>query len=223
MKNQFSLEINTPCHENFNTFLPTKDGGFCGSCKKEVIDFSKMNTKQVIQYFENYQGSDTCGQFSKSQLKTYVNKPIQNKKTGFWSGIALAGLSLFSFGISNAQVKDDTPNNTKNTTLQLLEKEFIVKGNVSENNIPLPGASVILKGSTIGTSTDFDGNFEFPKALKKGDILQISYVGFKSKKIVITNSHSVTKIDLKIDMKYDNCVLMGKVAVKKVYQSNRKK
>ena len=30
---------------------------------------------------------------------------------------------------------------------------------VDKNNIPLPGVNVILKGSNIGTSTDFDGNF----------------------------------------------------------------
>ncbi len=34
-----------------------------------------------------------------------------------------------------------------------------VSGTVSEENGPLPGANVIIKGTTTGTQTDFDGNY----------------------------------------------------------------
>ena len=45
------------------------------------------------------------------------------------------------------------------------------------------GASVVVKGTTNGTITDFDGNFELPN-VKKGDILVISYVGFQTQQVV---------------------------------------
>ena len=44
------------------------------------------------------------------------------------------------------------------------------------------GASVVVKGTTNGTITDFDGNFSL-SGLKKGDIIQISFVGYQTQEI----------------------------------------
>ncbi|MCR1026253.1 SusC/RagA family TonB-linked outer membrane protein [Cellulophaga baltica] len=43
---------------------------------------------------------------------------------------------------------------------------------------PLPGVSIILKGTTKGVSTDFDGNYTI--SANQNDILQFSYIGYKS-------------------------------------------
>ena len=47
---------------------------------------------------------------------------------------------------------------------------------IDENNMLLPGASILVKGQNIGSSTDFDGNFsiDVPEA---GEILVVSYLG----------------------------------------------
>ena len=54
------------------------------------------------------------------------------------------------------------------------------KGKVyDENNEPLPGASIVIKGSSNGVATDFDGNFSID--LPNGnEILVISYIGYVS-------------------------------------------
>jgi len=49
---------------------------------------------------------------------------------------------------------------------------------VDDNGIPLPGANVIIKGTTTGTQTDFDGKFAIEAAPE--DILLFSYVGYKT-------------------------------------------
>ena len=50
---------------------------------------------------------------------------------------------------------------------------------VDENSVPLPGASVVVKGSTTGVAADFDGNFEI--GLPQGSaILVVSYIGYIS-------------------------------------------
>lgn len=56
-----------------------------------------------------------------------------------------------------------------------------VKGVVksSEDNMPIPGVSVVIKGTTIGTITDLDGNYNI-KA-KKGDVLHFSFIGMEDK------------------------------------------
>lgn len=46
-----------------------------------------------------------------------------------------------------------------------------------EANQPLPGATVVIKGTQIGTTTDFDGLFSISEA-KSGDILVITFIGF---------------------------------------------
>lgn len=224
MKHPINLNIKTPCQENFNNFTPTKDGGFCGSCQQEVIDFTTMNTEEIISYFKNRNTQNTCGRFKKSQLKSFSNNKHVKKKASLLTGIGLACLSLFSLNTSQAQeVKRnlDTKKTKKVNVLQT-KKDITVKGNLKdENGIPLPSATILLEGTTIGTTTDFDGNFVFPEKLKKGDVLVFSYVGYESKKIIINNSKSATKVDLQVSMTADSCILMGKVAVKKPYKSKR--
>lgn len=62
-----------------------------------------------------------------------------------------------------------------------------VKGNVTgEDQLPIPGVSVAIKGSTNGTITDFDGNFII-KA-QKGDVLSVSYVGMATEELVVENA-----------------------------------
>ena len=45
------------------------------------------------------------------------------------------------------------------------------------------GASVVVKGTTNGTITDFEGNFSIP-GVKKGDVIEISFVGYKTAEVV---------------------------------------
>mgnify|MGYP003809187249 FL=1 len=52
----------------------------------------------------------------------------------------------------------------------------------SKSNQPIPGVNVIIKGTTNGTSTDFDGKFKLPK-VKKGDQIVFSYIGYKNSSI----------------------------------------
>lgn len=62
-----------------------------------------------------------------------------------------------------------------------------VKGNVTgEDQLPIPGVSVAIKGSTNGTITDFDGNFII-KA-QKGDVLSVSYVGMATEELIVENA-----------------------------------
>ncbi|WBX69994.1 carboxypeptidase-like regulatory domain-containing protein [Tenacibaculum dicentrarchi] len=98
---------------------------------------------------------------------------------------------------------------------------MLVKGVVSDESGPLPGVSVILKGTTSSTETNFEGDFTFPELLKKGDILIFSFIGMDNKKVVIQNNNSVNTLNLKVTMTQDSCLLMGKVAVKKVYRSKK--
>ena len=82
-----------------------------------------------------------------------------------------------------------------------------LKGNVQDAMGPIIGASVVVKGTTNGMITDMDGNFTLE--VKKGDIIQISYVGYLTQEIKY-NGEPVLNITLKDDtQKLEEIVVVG--------------
>ncbi|WP_293667927.1 SusC/RagA family TonB-linked outer membrane protein [uncultured Parabacteroides sp.] len=66
-----------------------------------------------------------------------------------------------------------------------------VTGVVEDALGPVAGASVIIKGTTHGTMTDMDGNFTLD-GVKKGDVIQISFIGYTTQDIPYTGQTSLT-------------------------------
>jgi TonB-dependent SusC/RagA subfamily outer membrane receptor len=62
----------------------------------------------------------------------------------------------------------------------------MISGVVSDEKLPLPGVSVVIKGSQRSTNTDFDGNYEIEAAI--GEELVFSFIGFESKEIIINSN-----------------------------------
>ncbi|ALJ04750.1 hypothetical protein APS56_06245 [Pseudalgibacter alginicilyticus] len=84
----------------------------------------------------------------------------------------------------------------------------IVEGKVLDNNgMPLPGATVLEKGTGNGATTDFDGNFKI--AVNGEAILQVSYVGFITKEVPVDNQSSINITLSSDNQKLDEVVLIG--------------
>lgn len=66
---------------------------------------------------------------------------------------------------------------------------------VDEANEPLPGATVVIKGTTNGTSTDFDGKFTLDSQTTSGTVV-VSYIGFDSVEINFTSAGDLGTIQL---------------------------
>lgn len=75
-----------------------------------------------------------------------------------------------------------------------------------ENNLPLIGVNVLIKGTTKGTSSNMDG--EFTITAEKGDILVLSYLGYTSKELTVKN-----KEPMRIVMSEDTKVLSEVVVI----------
>jgi hypothetical protein len=110
-------------------------------------------------------------------------------------GIARSCAAVVCFcrtGLQSNQPEAENPV----STLQKKEKEFVMKGKViqEETGKPLHGASVIIKGTTVGTISDEKGNFTLtdpnPKKGENGgyftDVV-ISFVGRETKSITLTS------------------------------------
>ncbi|MDP3443251.1 MAG: TonB-dependent receptor plug domain-containing protein, partial [Ignavibacteria bacterium] len=95
----------------------------------------------------------------------------------------------------------------KRTENVLQQQDLKVKGNVVDpTGYPLPGVTVIIKGTKIGTVTDANGDFVINS--KSGSILTFSFIGFKSKEVVVSSEK--LKIVLDEDLKeIDEVVIVG--------------
>jgi len=79
---------------------------------------------------------------------------------------------------------------------------------IDENKLPLPGASILIKGLNIGSSTDFDGNFSL-NVPETGETLVVSYLGYMTKELAIGNIVTFN-IQLEIDANtLDEIVVVG--------------
>jgi TonB-linked SusC/RagA family outer membrane protein len=76
----------------------------------------------------------------------------------------------------------------------------------ADDGLPLPGASVIVKGTSRGQQTDFDGKYSI--SVNVGDVLVISYVGMKNAEIAI-GSASTYNVALELDNALDEVVVVG--------------
>lgn len=108
----------------------------------------------------------------------------------------------------------------KTTQLLILAVAFIfsasafaqstVTGTVvdSDLNSPLPGANVVEKGTTNGTSTDFDGNFTLTTTKNSG-VITISFVGYGSVSLSFNGDTNLGSIKLYSDNTLDEVVIVG--------------
>ncbi|MEP3838366.1 MAG: TonB-dependent receptor [Algibacter sp.] len=80
-----------------------------------------------------------------------------------------------------------------------------VSGTVTDESGALPGVSVIIKGTTTGTTTDFDGNYSINA--NTGDMLVFSYVGYDTQQVVV--SGNTLNVVLKSGVSLDEVVLIG--------------
>ena len=69
-------------------------------------------------------------------------------------------------------------------------QEKTISGTVSDNSgMPLPGVNIIVKGTTNGTQTDFDGNYSI--SASTGDVLTFTYVGQKTVEQTVGASNTI--------------------------------
>jgi TonB-linked SusC/RagA family outer membrane protein len=71
-------------------------------------------------------------------------------------------------------------------------QEKTVTGTVSDANGPLPGVTVIVKGTNTGTQTDFDGNYSINAAV--GAVLQFSFVGMQTEERTVGSANTINVV-----------------------------
>ena len=89
-----------------------------------------------------------------------------------------------------------------------------VTGTVSDSNGPLAGVMVLNKDNGKWASTDLDGNYTIPE-IKKGQILEFSFMGYITKKEVWNGQHPYNVLLMEDAMELEETVVIGYGSVKK--------
>lgn len=83
-----------------------------------------------------------------------------------------------------------------------------VSGTVTDGEFPLPGVNIIVKGTTNGTTSDFDGNYSL-NDLGAGDIIVFSYVGYKTQEIAVAEQSTINVVLVEDAASLDEVVIVG--------------
>lgn len=226
MSKKIALSIAEPCHENWENMSPDAKGKFCGSCQKQVVDFSNMSDREVAQFFKKPSTGSVCGRFMSDQLNREIEIP---KKRIPWAKHFFT-LLLPAFLISKASAQNSRMGKImpveKDTTRTPMTSEFRTLGMVAPQNIqPFMGDTTVcttevitkaLKGKIVDEAgnavpyasiqvgktlntyiADEKGEFVInTELLGKNKSLLISSVGFESKEVVIKDPANFLKIEL---------------------------
>ena len=133
-----------------------------------------------------------------------VSVDVKNKKVKDVLTEVLAGTSLtfeYDKGVVTVIKKSVSESQSQVKLIQVSGKVTDEKGN------PIPGATVIIHGTTQGVATDAEGKFSLP--VKVDDILQVSFIGYKTEVVPIKGR---TKISVTLNPTQENLEEVAVVA-----------
>jgi hypothetical protein len=128
MDTKHKITIPKPCHEDWNKMTANDNGRFCGSCSKNVVDFTNMSADEIQVCFQQH--SNVCGRFKNSQLDSLtiqIPSRVLYSQTHYRKVFLLAlfiamGATLFSC-------------TDKNGNKQKIDKVEVVENSIEMNNI----------------------------------------------------------------------------------------
>ena len=95
-----------------------------------------------------------------------------------------------------------------------------VKGKIIDNSgLPLPGANVIVVGTSSGTVTDFDGNYVLTTEQEPPFSIQFSYAGFETQTIEVTKKNQTIDITLAEGNELDEVVISASRTPERIFES----
>lgn len=100
-------------------------------------------------------------------------------------------------------------------SVQVYAQDIKISGTVisGSDNYPIIGANILVKGTTIGTITDVDGNFSFEAP--KGSTLVVSYIGYQSQEMQVSGNAPIKIVLSEDSEKLDEVVVIGYGSQKK--------
>jgi hypothetical protein len=198
MPKKTQISVASPCHEDWGNMQPDKEGRFCGSCQKTVVDFTTMSDQEILNWLSGA-GSSVCGCFMGDQLNRNLAPATMPRKNRWavWQFL-LAGLLISSEVSAQADYAPPTMSQTDSNT----SREPMILGGIgrtlpqrpdlarvrivdSVTGLPISWASVRFGNKKGQLIADKDGEFDISsKLLRRALSLDITAVGYEESEVV---------------------------------------
>lgn len=222
MKNILSVSIKSPCSEKWDSFTPAEQGAFCHRCQKKVADLTRMNERELLEYL-NSRKTATCARLRTDQLGIYhLDAPSKMLSRFSWFKAAAASVLLLLVsrqGLAQTKAKEQIV--VVDPSIQTASTKSPAPGGVQvvglvtdEAGNPFPGASIIVQGTTIGTTSDVNGRFVFAEPVPIGSTLVFGFIGFEPKTFKLKRDMPA---EVEVVMKMDEWQMMGELTIDAPY------
>lgn len=191
-----------------------------------IFTFCQLHSKSLFSQNEvilNYENTPIKTVFNEIKVQTgysffyNLNEIDETKKIDIKVGKSnlqtvmetLAKIANFEYKIFNKQIVITKKKPSKTSSKEIKKPERVINGIVKDSKgIPLSGANIIVKGTSIGAQADFDGEFKITVPDDQ-NILVISFVGYVTKEVNIEGKESI-EIVLEDDAAaLDSVILVG--------------
>ncbi|MEN2415265.1 hypothetical protein [Flavobacterium mesophilum] len=146
MKKKFTLEIASPCSQNFDKMIPNANGSFCNSCMKNVIDLSKKTNSEVARFISENKDRNICARLKTTQLKEEFQYNETSKINNLKYAAVVASILLASNMTGQEKVTVETEIGVPQPANYIVGKVANVQ-NIAEQ-------SIIIKGKLLEAKTN---------------------------------------------------------------------
>jgi hypothetical protein len=202
---------------------PTAAGRHCAACQKTVVDFTLKTDAEILAYLAKAAGSRTCGRFAAGQLERPLQRAAPVAPAARWRAWLAAAVAVWGVRESiGSETKAQAPvemlrriDKTTPEQLQATRKPDyegtsvakVLRGIVQDSATRegLPGVTVLIKHSTIGTVTNQNGEFELVLPAEYAEansfMLRVSTIGYTTAERQLTSNSEKQTFLIRPDMK----------------------
>jgi hypothetical protein len=222
MAKHIQISVDNPCHENWENMSASEKGRFCGSCQKQVVDFTGMSDSQVAAFFKKPSTGNVCGRFMADQLERDIEIP--RKRIPWVKYFFQVALPAFLVSRGAAQ---ETKNQLLGEPTVTCQKPVLIMGKimqpkvitpappaikgfvVDQSGTPIEGATVNIKGTNSRVATDKYGFFEINNATPTVDMVLVStVVGYMINEVKVPPGKRAVEIKMELSPE-----IMGAVVI----------
>ncbi|SEJ60789.1 TonB-linked outer membrane protein, SusC/RagA family [Cyclobacterium xiamenense] len=200
----------------FCTVLLASTGNAQRKTLEEVKISVNLTDKSLSQFFRLVEAkTDFKFTFSDNliDLKQRVTV-VEESKSVYEVLLSISTQTDLSFVQVNENIHVKSEIGNSNSVEAGRSLDILINGRViDENGEPIPGATVFVEGTNIGTVTNIDGEFELNAG--EGAILIVSFIGYSAKRITVSNQTAINVILSEDLSSLEEVVVVGYGAVKK--------
>jgi TonB-linked SusC/RagA family outer membrane protein len=186
--------------------------------QKAIVNLDMKNAALIDVLEEIEHQTDFFFVFNTEQVhsENRIDVKLSNSKIEETLNVILNGTSL-KYSIKGRQIviSKEESNQTIGSSLPTSQQLKIINGTVADKTgIALPGVTVVVKGTTIGTLTESNGNFSLKIPLD-AKILTFSFVGMKTSEVTISEKTPINVVMEEETIGIEEVVAIGYGTVKK--------